>query len=170
MNIGPVSLFAGRTETKIQFRVLVPDIGFVLGNVINVLLLSAATRLQMRTGFGLSDYRLCGAQRLRGQELHIKLYVEFTSVRTLFWLANEKARERIGVDAVRGVGPLRMIRGKVNRTAVAAGLGTSHQCTGYTEVVGNTVTTTDFCVPSYSVTRPPALWARFFGFFGFDRR
>ena len=37
--------------------------------------------------------------------------------------ANEEARERIGVDAVRGVGPLRMIRRKVNRTAVAAGSG-----------------------------------------------
>ena len=41
-------------------------------------------------------------------------------------LADEKARERIGVDAVRGVGPLRMIRRKMNRTAPAAGLGASH--------------------------------------------
>jgi len=52
-----------------------------------------------------------------------------------------------GSDAVRGVGPLRMIRREVNSTAPAAGLGTGwvrnssgHQ--GATEVVGNTVTTT----------------------------
>jgi len=49
--------------------------------------------------------------------------VKFTSVRALFWLANEEARKRIGaVDAVRGVGPLRMIRREVNCTAVASGL------------------------------------------------
>ena len=48
--------------------------------------------------------------------------MKFSSVWTLFWLANEEARERIGVDAVRGVGPLRMIRREVNGTAVAAGL------------------------------------------------
>ena len=94
--------------------------------------------------------------------------MKFTSVRALFWLANEEARERISVDAVRSVGPLRMIRREVNRTAVAAGLGASHGCTGYTEVEGNTVLQPVY--PSYSVTRPPALWARFFGFFGFDCR
>ena len=38
-------------------------------------------------------------------------------------LADEEARERISVDAVRGVGPLRMIRGKVDSAAVAAGSG-----------------------------------------------
>ena len=58
--------------------------------------------------------------------------------------ADEEAGERISVDAVRGVGPLRMIRREVNRTAPAAGL-----CTGLvrtaghlweaTEVEGNTV-------------------------------
>jgi hypothetical protein len=56
--------------------------------------------------------------------------MEFTSVRALFWLANKKARERIGVDAVRGVGPLRMIRREVNGTAVTAGLPRGHLCTG----------------------------------------
>ena len=36
--------------------------------------------------------------------------------------ANEEARERIGViDAVRGVGPLSMIRREVDSAAVAAG-------------------------------------------------
>ena len=50
--------------------------------------------------------------------------MKFTSVRALFGLADEEARERIGVDAVRGVGPLSMIRREVNRTAVAARLGT----------------------------------------------
>ena len=61
-------------------------------------------------------------------------------------LADEEARERISVDAVRGVGPLRMIRRKVNRTAVAAGLGAGASSTGHlcstecsTEVEGNTV-------------------------------
>ena len=76
--------------------------------------------------------------------------MKFTSVRALFWLTNEKARERIGVDAVRGVGPLRMFRLKVNRPAVAAGLGAGASSTGHmcstessTEVEGNTVTTTE---------------------------
>ena len=67
--------------------------------------------------------------------------------------ANEEARERIGVDAVRGVGPLRMIRREVNRTAPTAGLGTGwvrrsrwHRVQqGATEVEGNTVTSTYFC-------------------------
>ena len=67
--------------------------------------------------------------------------MKFTSVRTLFGLANEEARVRISVDAVRSVGPLRMIRRKVNRTAVPAGLrgasSANHLCT--TEVEGNTV-------------------------------
>ena len=39
-----------------------------------------------------------------------------------FGLANEEARVRISVDAVRGIGPLRMIRREVNRPAVTAGL------------------------------------------------
>ena len=56
--------------------------------------------------------------------------MKFTSVWALFWLANEEARVRIGVDAVRGVGPLRMIRREVDNTAVATGLGASHQCKG----------------------------------------
>ena len=46
-------------------------------------------------------------------------------------LADEEARERISVDAVRGVGPLRMIRREVNRTAVAAGLGAGASSTGH---------------------------------------
>jgi len=49
-------------------------------------------------------------------------------------MANEKARERIGVDAVRGVGPLCMIRREVNRAAVAAGLWcryANHLCSAY---------------------------------------
>ena len=67
-----------------------------------------------------------GLQRLkvRGQELHIKLHVKFTSVRALFGLANEEARVRISIDAVRGISPLRMIRREVDSTAVAARLGT----------------------------------------------
>ena len=72
--------------------------------------------------------------------------MKFTSVRALFWLANEEARERISVDAVRGIGPLRMIRREVNRTAVAARLSAGASSTGHlcsTEVVGNTVTTTE---------------------------
>ena len=48
--------------------------------------------------------------------------MKFPSVTALFSLANKKARERIGVDAVRGVGPLRMIRRKVDSAAEAAGL------------------------------------------------
>ena len=68
--------------------------------------------------------------------------MKFTSVRALFKLAHEEARERISVDAVRGIGPLRMIRRKVNRPAVAAGLGADASSTGHlcsTEVEGNTV-------------------------------
>ena len=61
-------------------------------------------------------------------------------------LADEETGERISVDAVRGVGPLRMIRRKVNGTAVAARLGTSsvggHLWVEATEVEGNTVTST----------------------------
>ena len=74
--------------------------------------------------------------------------MKFTSVRTLFRLANEEARERIGVDAVRGVGPLRMIRREVNGTAPAAVLTAGASSTGHlcsTEVVGNTVLQPDFC-------------------------
>ena len=69
--------------------------------------------------------------------------MKFTSVWALFWLANEEARERIGVDAVRRVGPLRMIRREVNNTAPAAGscTGCGHKRRG-AEVVGNTVTNT----------------------------
>ena len=51
------------------------------------------------------------------------LHMKFTIVRTLFWLANKEARERIGVDAVRGVGPLCMIRREVNGPAPTAGVG-----------------------------------------------
>ena len=49
--------------------------------------------------------------------------MKFTSVWALFWRANEVARERIGIDAVRGIGPLLVIRREVNGAAVAAGLG-----------------------------------------------
>ena len=69
--------------------------------------------------------------------------MKFTSVWTLFWLANEEARKRIGVDAVRSVGSLRMIRREVNGATPAAGLrsglvaGVGQQ--GATEVEGNTV-------------------------------
>ena len=49
--------------------------------------------------------------------------MKFLCSRAILRLADEEARERISVDAVRGVGPLRMIRRKVNRTAVAAGRG-----------------------------------------------
>ena len=72
--------------------------------------------------------------------------MKFTSVRTLFRLANEEARKQIGIDAVRGVGPLRMIRRKVDSATPAAGLGAGTSSTGHlcsTEVVGNTVTTTE---------------------------
>ena len=37
-------------------------------------------------------------------------------------MANEKARERISVDAVRRISPLSVIRREVYRTAVTAGL------------------------------------------------
>ena len=47
-------------------------------------------------------------------------------------LADEEAGERISVDAVRGVGPLRMIHREVNRTAPAAGL-----CTGLVRTAGH---------------------------------
>ena len=130
MNIGPVSLLGRRTKTKIQFWILVPDIGIVLGDVINVLLLGATAGLKMRTCFGLSYYGLGCSQRLRGQELNVKLDMKFTSVWSLFGLANKEARERIGVDAVRGVGPLRMIRGQVNRAAPTAELWRGHLYTG----------------------------------------
>ena len=70
--------------------------------------------------------------------------MKFLCSRAILRLADEEARERISVDAVRGVGPLRMIRREVNRTAVAAGLrgasSAGHLCT--TEVEGNTVTST----------------------------
>ena len=66
------------------------------------------------------QYSLGCAQSFGRSKLHIELHVKFTSVRALFRLANEKARERIGVDAVRGMGPLRMIRRKVNRSAPTA--------------------------------------------------
>ena len=122
MYIGPVSCLGRSTKTKIQFWVLLAYIALVFGNVVNVLLLSAFANFNVWTCFRLSHNGLGGTHRLRGQELHIKLYVKFTSVRALFWLANEEARERIGVDAVRGVGPLRMIRREVNCTAVASGL------------------------------------------------
>jgi len=64
------------------------------------------------------------AQSFGRLELHIKLHVKFPRSGANLRLADEKARERIGVDAVRGVGPLRMVRRKMNRTAPAAGLGT----------------------------------------------
>ena len=70
--------------------------------------------------------------------------MKFTSVRALLWLADEEARERIGVDAVRSVGPLSMIRREMDSAAPAARLGcryANHLCV-LTEVVGNTVTTT----------------------------
>ena len=62
--------------------------------------------------------------------------MKFTSVRTLFRLANEEARERISIDAVCGVGPLSMIRREVNRAAVTAGLRRVGHLKGLTEVVG----------------------------------
>ena len=64
-------------------------------------------------------YSIGCAQSFGRLELHLELYVKFTSVRALFGLADEEARERISVDAVRGVRPLRMIRREVNRTTVA---------------------------------------------------
>ena len=67
-------------------------------------------------------YSLGCAQSFGRLELNVELHMEFTSVRALFWLANEKPRERISVDAVRSVGPLRMIRRKVNGAAIPAGL------------------------------------------------
>ena len=57
-------------------------------------------------------------------------------------LADEEARERIGVDAVRGVGSLRMIRREVNRAAVPARVLGMRHLLGLTEVEGNTVTST----------------------------
>ena len=79
--------------------------------------------------------------------------MKFLCSRAILRRADEEARERISVDAVRGVGPLRMIRRKVNRTAVAAGLGAGASSTGHlcstecsTEVEGNTVLQ-HFCQP-----------------------
>ena len=66
-------------------------------------------------------YSLGCAQSFGRLELHIEVHVKFTSDRALYWLANEEARERSGVDAVRGVGPLSMIRREVDSAAVAAG-------------------------------------------------
>ena len=79
--------------------------------------------------------------------------MKFPSSRRKFWLADEKARERIGVDAVRGVGPLLMIRREVDRTAPAAKIaGSDHlyQGNGGTEVEGNTVK-----LQLLSTNRPP---------------
>jgi len=100
-------------------------------------------------------YSLGCAQSFGRLELHIEVHVKFTSDRALYWLANEEARERIGVDAVRGIGPLRTIRREVNRPAPAAvsRCGTStghlfHRCS--TEVKGNTVK-----LQLLSTNRPP---------------
>ena len=53
--------------------------------------------------------------------------MKFLGRRANLRLADEEARERIGIDAVRGVGPLRMIRREVNGPAPAAGL----RCVGH---------------------------------------
>ena len=103
-------------------------------------------------------YSLGYAQSFGRLKLHLELYVKFTSVWTLFWLANEEARERIGVDAVRGVGPLRMIRREVNCTAVASGLrggwGANHLCVLQRLKVILSLQP-HFCSPLYFVTDPP---------------
>ena len=88
-------------------------------------------------------YSLGYAQRFGRLKLHLELYVKFPRSGANLRLADEEAGERISVDAVRGVGPLRMFRREVDSTAPAAGLGTGlvasvwHQ--GATEVEGNTV-------------------------------
>ena len=82
------------------------------------------------------------AQSFGRLELHIEVHVEFTSVRALYWLANEEARVRIGIDAVRGIGPLRMIRREVDSTAVPAGVRCRYANHVLTEVEGNTVAST----------------------------
>ena len=85
-------------------------------------------RVRVRLSNTLTNLYSLGCSQSFGRlELHIELHVEFTSVRALFWLANKEARVRIGVDAVRSVGPLRMIRREVDSTAVAAGL----RCVGH---------------------------------------
>ena len=84
-------------------------------------------------------YSLGCAQSFGRLELHIEVHVEFTSARALYWLANEEARVRIGVDAVRGIGPLRMIRRKVDSAAVTARVLCMRHLLGLTEVEGNTV-------------------------------
>ena len=68
-------------------------------------------------------YSLGCAQSFGRLELHIEVHVKFVRIWANLGLADEKAGERISVDAVRGIGPLRMIRREVNRTAVAAGSG-----------------------------------------------
>ena len=73
-------------------------------------------------------YSLGCAQSFGRLKLHIKLDVKFLCRGANLRLADEEARERISVDAVRGVGPLRMIRRKVNGTAPAAGLGATVRC------------------------------------------
>ena len=83
--------------------------------------------------------------------------MKFTSVRALFWPANEEARERIGVDAVRSIGPLSMIRREVDSAAPATGsrsTGAGHLY-GVAEVEGNTVTSTTSATPLYVGNRPP---------------
>ena len=62
--------------------------------------------------------------------------MKFTSVRALFWLADKEARVRISVDAVRGIGPLRMIRREVNGPAVAAEVPCVGHLLGLTVVEG----------------------------------
>ena len=66
-------------------------------------------------------YRLGYTQSFGRLKLHLELYVKFLCSRAILRLADEEARVRIGVDAVRGVGPLRMIRREVDSAAVAAG-------------------------------------------------
>ena len=78
--------------------------------------------------------------------------MKFLCSRAILRLADEEARERISIDAVRGVCPLRMIRREVDSSAPAAGLGASSVRTAghlweATEVEGNTVTSTNFCQP-----------------------
>ena len=68
--------------------------------------------------------------------------MKFLCSRAILRLADEEARVRIGIDAVSGIGPLRMIRRKVDSTTIPAVLTARHSTgytPGYTEVEGNTV-------------------------------
>ena len=117
-----------RTETKSKFRELGSNIRFLLGAVVDVLLRCTKAHLHVRRCLALTDYALGRRHSLGSDKLNVKLHVELVCTWATLGLADEKTRERIGIDAVRGVGPLRMIRREVNRTAVTARTSSRLRC------------------------------------------